>query len=383
MDTDEDALVELSPVHGNNAVGALSNTTAASTRNRALGRAKIRPPPPPYFFPSYWNGTAKVSPSTRHLPEFMTADIGAPSCVAVQSNPDDPVDPSNVLCRYVRSSPISCDMARSRCKWIPQCYADDKCVESGSIGSGAGCYVRTLLVIPNQGGGTEFIRSMLKYRGFTLGGEADGPDGSVGWPTTCDGTAQAWNFSRSAMKNDGSLARMHSRFRYIVHQVRHPVRMIRSNLAFCDPRDWANWEFVWLYIEMVSPGVPYRDAHTGQFRSCLYRAMLYYLTWNRFIETVADYRVRVESLDAAERICRQLLADVPNQAMLPVKVREKKCELVSKPPSRTGKTVVDRHTHGGDKRNTTWVDLVREDAGLAAEIEKLATRYGYDVRTLP
>eukprot|EP01139_Manchomonas_bermudensis_P015397 Amastigsp_a510135_16.p1 type:complete len:556 gc:universal Amastigsp_a510135_16:66-1733(+) len=325
-----------------------------------------RPPPPPYFFPRYWNASQKASPTTTFSPEYLSGTLNAPDCVASFRSVDDPIDANNVLCKYQRASPISCDVLRSRCKWRPDCYEADECTAASPQ-----CRIRLLAVIPVQGGGTEFMRTMLRYRGFDLGGEADGTDGTVGWVTVCDGSERAWNYSRAAMRNDGALGRLHSRFRYIVHQVRHPLHQIRSNLAFCDPRDFQNWVSVWDFIETLSPGVPYRDPLTGEFRSCLHRSMLYYLSWNRYIETVADFRVRIESPSADLAICKTILED-GGTAMLPLRAQKRECAHVVGLPKK-----VDKHSHGGFKRNTTWTDVVNEDPIIAKEIAAMAVRYGY------
>eukprot|EP00300_Choanocystis_sp_HF-7_P033699 c46100_g1_i1.p1 GENE.c46100_g1_i1~~c46100_g1_i1.p1 ORF type:complete len:483 (+),score=75.52 c46100_g1_i1:105-1553(+) len=337
--------------------------TTANQRPKAVAPVykRIRPPPPPYFFPRYYDQADKSSPSTRPSAAFLTANVGAVPCIPAQAAGNQ-----SLLCKYERESPVSCDVARSRCKWLPDCYEADDCSATNKD-----CAVKLVAVIPLQGGGTEFMRTMLKYRGLNLGGEADGPDGTVGWVTACDGTARAWNYSRAAMRNDGALARLHSRFKYIVHQVRHPLHQIRSNLAFCDPRDWQSWTSVWDFISLLSPGVEYRDPATGEYKSCLHRSMLYYLSWNRYVETVADYRINIEVPGADKGLCKQLLADAGPESM-PPRVRDKRCELIMNLP-RT----VDRHSHGGFKRNTTWADVVHQDPAIAEQIALLAIRFGY------
>ena len=230
------------------------------------------------------------------------------------------------------------------------------------------------MVIPTQSGGTEFIRKSLMPLGWALGGELDGRDGTVGWCTACEGDAKAWKFAKTWMKKGGGLGKLSTRFKWIVHQTREPVAQIRSNLAWCDISDlneYNMWEFVWDYIEHLSPGIPYRDPDSGEWESCLYRSMLYYLSWHRYLESVADFRIQVETENAAVELCKVLLENLPADDIPPT-VRALGCQ-----PKRVGK--VDRHSHGGQKKVLTWDDLYRENEDVAAEIAVLAQRYGYDV----
>jgi hypothetical protein len=87
--------------------------------------------------------------------------------------------------------------------------------------------------------------------------------------------------------------------------------------------------------------------------------MLYWVTWNKSIEKVADERVRVEDMDLG-KICLKYGLGSTMECERPV-------------PEESVRKV----SHGGDSDKVTWSELDGIDAALSREVWDLAQHYGY------
>jgi len=133
---------------------------------------------------------------------------------------------------------------------------------------------------------------------------------------------------------------------FVIHQVRHPVRVIASLWTLGNP----SWEYIYKHAPSISPDSPR-----------LLQGMQYWVEWNKMAEAKASVRFRIEDLSMdLEKLC-ELLGLLPNYGAL------------SKVPNDTN----TRRHHAG-YRKVTWLDLQAQDEALCTEIMQMAERYGYD-----
>jgi hypothetical protein len=116
----------------------------------------------------------------------------------------------------------------------------------------------------------------------------------------------------------GAVAYLYEFQGIILHQVRHPLRVLRSILAtaFFDSPD--RYLFYYRLIESVLPQIDQR-------KSSLQKAMYYIAEWNRLCEQAAAMSWRIEDLDAetlsrassligyakSVEVCATVLAQIP------------------------------------------------------------------------
>lgn len=166
--------------------------------------------------------------------------------------------------------------------------------------------------------GTRFTHFFLKKNGLKVGHEKFGKDGIVS------------HFH----------APFHVFFRPVIHQVRHPIKVISSMTTFGD----SSLRFIFKRV-----GNPKK-------KSGLYIAMFVWYYWNKYIERFADYRFRIEDLDKELPVLSKFL----NYHLHHVEL--------SKNINARYHTVY------------TWRDLEREDKELTKKIKSLALNYGYKKR---
>eukprot|EP01031_Cornospumella_fuschlensis_P024621 gene24621-29748_t len=160
------------------------------------------------------------------------------------------------------------------------------CLKSGLSNE----YVVDLLVVAVQRSGTHYLWEMLNQLYLDVHHEGIGPQGSVSWPFAVNahdavsyGLLKTLDQHRYYVLNNPTQLSMH-RFRYVFHQVRHPIRVITTLVNKC-----GTFDRYWLWIATTSG---FESIHEDQ--TPLKRAMLLYYLWNRHMEMYADLRYVME-----------------------------------------------------------------------------------------
>lgn len=182
--------------------------------------------------------------------------------------------------------------------------------------------------------GTHFTSELFKQLGLDLPHENVGRDGAASWKHIVSGT-----FVYIGKKREVEIDS--TGFTTILHQVRHPLKVIASMQTFSD----STWHYMAKFIALDLKRPP------------VIQAMQAWVGWNGLIEAKADWRFQIEQIkECFPDLCRH--AGLPPQEFpeVPHAARD----------SRTARY-----------QPLSFADLVREDAGLAAEVEALAVRYGY------
>ncbi len=191
-----------------------------------------------------------------------------------------------------------------------------------------------LLVTGCGRSGTHYTSELLKRLGLDVPHERVGRDGAASWKHIVSGTFVYVGKHRE-VEIDGS------GFTRVLHQVRHPLKVIASMQTFSA----STWQFMAKFIELDLAGPPVR------------RAMQAWVGWNRLVEPRARWRFRIEALaDCFDRFCTE--AGLPVQPLPEVPHAAK--------DSRTSRF-----------RPLRWEDLAALDARWAAAVRELALGYGY------
>lgn len=133
----------------------------------------------------------------------------------------------------------------------------------------------------------------------------------------------------------------------ILHQVRHPLKVIASVTEMTD--------FIWEYVGFLAGlrGIdwnPLEDPHP-------LRGMKYWAIWNLFAEGLACYRYRIEALPV---VFDELLG------------------VLGLPPTPLPCVPTDTGTHNPSV-SFTWGDLRYADRCLYFFVRLLAEKYGYEI----
>jgi hypothetical protein len=145
----------------------------------------------------------------------------------------------------------------------------------------------------------------------------------------------------------------------ILHQVRHPLRVLRSILAtgFFDRPD--KYLFYYQLIESVLPQIDQR-------KSSLHKAMYYIVEWNRLCEQAATMCWRIEDLDA-ETLSRA--SSLIGYA--------KSVELCATVLAQIPQNVNWLELHGLRRNELSWGDI--PECTEKDELMAVAYRYGYSL----
>lgn len=131
-------------------------------------------------------------------------------------------------------------------------------------------------------------------------------------------------------------------FTTIIHQVRHPLKVIASMQTFSD----STWHYMAEFIELDLKRPP------------VVRAMQAWTGWNALIESKADWRFQIEQIkECFPELCRHVGLTTREFPEIPFAVRDSRTERYEPLELR---------------------DLITADPGLSEQIETLAERYGYD-----
>ncbi len=138
-------------------------------------------------------------------------------------------------------------------------------------------------------------------------------------------------------------------FERVLHQVRHPLKVIGSVLTYKQ----TTWTKVAKHID-----IPNQYLHAQSIDDEIARAAHYWLKWNKRAHEVADWTYRVEDVDLGE-LC--------HQAGFGSRCKGINWESVTAPTD----------TNSREHIQLTWKDLERIDHQLAHDVKALATLYGY------
>jgi hypothetical protein len=183
--------------------------------------------------------------------------------------------------------------------------------------------------------GTHFTSELLRQMGFDVPHEHVGKDGTASWKHVVSGTFVYIGKNREVkIDSDG--------FTHILHQVRHPLKVIASMQTFSD----STWHYMARFIDLNLKASP------------VHRAMQAWVGWNELVESKASWRFKIEDLPSNfEVFCEK--AGLPVQVIPEVSHKAK--------DSRT-----DRFSA------VYWEDLVELDLKLAECVREMALRYGYE-----
>jgi hypothetical protein len=182
--------------------------------------------------------------------------------------------------------------------------------------------------------GTHYTARLLQEMGLDVPHERVGEDGAASWKHIVSGTFVYLGKNREAVIDSTGFDR-------ILHQVRHPLKVISSMQTFSD----STWSYMANYIDLDLKAKPVK------------RAMQAWVRWNKLIEGKAQWRFQIEQLkEQFDEFCRQ--AGLPAQAIPHVPHEAKDSRTARFKPVR-------------------WADLVKIDSALAQQVRSLALEYGY------
>jgi hypothetical protein len=196
-----------------------------------------------------------------------------------------------------------------------------------------------LLITGTGRSGTHFTSELLKKIGYDVPHESIGSDGAASWKHVVSGTFVYIGKNREVHIDSTGFTR-------ILHQVRHPIKVISSMQTFSK----STWTYMANFIELDPGGNP------------ALKAMQAYVYWNRLIEEKAHWRFRIEDLE-------NIFPEFCSHAGIP------SCEY-PKIPHRA------RDSRSSRYNALSFNELCKTDSNLASMVEELAVRYGYlDLRT--
>jgi len=189
-----------------------------------------------------------------------------------------------------------------------------------------------ILITGHPRSGTHYIANLLNALGHSCTYEKRNPNGfTASWKHIKSGV-----FEPPCRETE-----IVCDFDKIIHQVRHPLKVIASSTTL--------WTMSMIYmaqfIELPDPIVNRENT----IKNC----MVTWLKWNEFIEKKAVWRYRLEDLKYVNKEwCEQL--EIPY------------CEIPNKSPVNTRKHI-----------ELNWSDLYKINTELTTEIRSKAFEYGY------
>ncbi|KAJ1457698.1 hypothetical protein M885DRAFT_615122 [Pelagophyceae sp. CCMP2097] len=219
---------------------------------------------------------------------------------------------------------------------------------------------RQVLVTGVQRSGTHFTWEMFNRLGVHVHHEGLGPGGSISW-------LYSWNAKSYAINNPDPLR--DQRFCVVLHQVRHPLRVLSSIVKSTKAGDR-----FWVWLCNVEP-----ELKCAAKPPLLALAARLWLLQNARIEQYADARFRVEETSPRD-VCRAAgFADA-------LCANDGRHHTTS---SRVVQPIIEPHVATaadveaarlkGKVPSITWADLEQADADLAEQVKAMTKRYGYDL----
>lgn len=194
--------------------------------------------------------------------------------------------------------------------------------------------MKNILITGHPRSATHHISNLINAMGYSCKYEKRNPEGfTASWKHIKSGT-----FEKPCGETD-----IVCDFDKIIHQVRHPLKVIASSTTL-----WTmSMNYMGQFIDLPDPIVN-KD---NTIKNC----MITWLQWNEMIEKKATWRYQIEQLyDIQKEWCRQLeipFQEIPNP---------------------------ERRTNAREHIKLTWDDLYKSDEMLAAAVQIRADRYGYE-----
>jgi hypothetical protein len=183
--------------------------------------------------------------------------------------------------------------------------------------------------------GTHYTARLLQEMGLDVPHEHVGKDGAASWKHIVSGTFVYIGKNREAEIDSTGFDR-------ILHQVRHPLKVISSMQTFSD----STWSYMANYIELDLTAKPVK------------RGMQAWVRWNRLVESKAHWRFQIEELPKRfQEFCQQAGLPVRPMPHVPHEAKD----------SRTSRF-----------KPLGWDELQKCDANLAEEVRQMACAYGYE-----
>lgn len=180
---------------------------------------------------------------------------------------------------------------------------------------------KTMIIITGCGrSGTKYISKLCQSNGIDIGHEDYGTDGIVSW------------YLAPSLTPPSGVS--------ILHQVRHPLKVISSMTTALDK----SWNYISNFV------------HFGLDDSLLLKCMKYWHDWNMYVEDKANYRYRIEDIGV----------EFPKLLEISGFKAPKKINYKIPKNINTRKHV-----------DYTKEDLEYEDKNLYSLIKDTAKRYGY------
>jgi hypothetical protein len=212
--------------------------------------------------------------------------------------------------------------------------------------------------------GTKYTAELLQKLGLDIRHEEMGADGIATWCMAVDSEDSPWGGGRRGI-----------RFGAILHQVRHPLKVIPSLTTFTAP----SWEFIEKHIPCPAN------------EPILLRAAKYWYYWNEQTEKVATWRYRIETLpNVFQEFCTRAGVNANADAL------EHTSTMVNSRKTRSflkwARWILDYVRVGQStckldfmyKRDSSYVDepftwavLEKCAPGWSKKIQEMSMRYGY------
>ena len=205
---------------------------------------------------------------------------------------------------------------------------------------------RLVLITGCGRSGTTYISNVLRKAGLGVKHERVGSHGTASWYFAVNDTAPVLPHEKHKRHANGE-TRGDFCFEVVLHQVRHPLKVIASAKEILHSKDWL---FIAKHIG-VHPGLP-----------PLNRGMRYWLWWNaKVARMMPEHTYRIEDIEAEwPTICR--LLGMPAQP-LPDVSREMN--------SATGHLLPKPLSWGA-------LEAMSREPGMVSAVRRQAELYGYE-----
>jgi hypothetical protein len=225
---------------------------------------------------------------------------------------------------------------------------------------------RQLLITAAARSGTHYSAAKLNTLGVRVRHEGLGPDGSVSWLYAHKESAAHYPINRPQ-----PLAG--HRFCFVFHQVRHPLRVISSNMH-------ANKTFgvdphLLKWVSATEPRIcgGFNSSLCGDLLPGLVLAARFVFYWNSHIEKIAHVRFRVEDTSLHD-LCR--IAKFPSEQC----GAKPQVEVTALEPSSVlvnAQSTISPRNHGPLNSLASWESLEVVDSGIFEKVREMTLRYGY------
>lgn len=190
--------------------------------------------------------------------------------------------------------------------------------------------------------GTKYIAKVLQLAGLDVEHEALGKDGSVSWPLAF--ASDSYPECQQSVK--------YPEFDVVLHQVRHPLKVIKSFMTVASPY---SWDYV------------YRQTPITPDLSLLDRRVRYWYYWNLQAESIADMTYRIENLkNRWGEFCD----------LMQINLNYGRLSQVPKDTNAKIDTKKHRRRKRRKSRLITW-KRIENNSDFYTKVIKLGRRYGY------